>query len=170
MNEQGRLSALADQGLDPSSVGYARSRAHGARWQQDLQNMIDAFDPNGEEILRGFYAAEEVICEGFQQNFYNQLDDNGLPWQPRKDNLPHPLLIKTGRMFKAATDPRSPEHFSDVTDGTLETGIGEQVHHAKYHHWGTSRMVARRVIYATPETINRALEAFADAIEESIFS
>lgn len=165
MNENERWRELTDAGLDPTR-GRSGS-GDGATWQKDFAKLIETLEPNGNQLIEGFLAAQEVLASGFEQNFYNQVDDMGVPWKPRKDNLPHPLLIKTGRMFRAAVDTRNPEHFSDIRGTTLETGVS--VPYAKFHHWGTSRMVARRVIYATEDTINRALEAFADAVEESLF-
>jgi hypothetical protein len=66
------------------------------------RELIEAFTPNSETTLKALIAIEEVIADGFQENFYNQVDDNGAPWRPRKDNKSHPLLIKTGKMFQAA--------------------------------------------------------------------
>lgn len=135
----------------------------------DFERIIDTFDPDGSAIIDGFIAAEEVITQGYEQNFYNQVDEDGVPWAPRKELLPHPMLIKTGRMFRAATDKANPEHFSDISEAVLETGIGDPVFYAGFHHNGTRIMPARRVIYCTPETVNRAIEAFADKLEELMF-
>lgn len=141
-----------------------------ARFNREFEKLASLYEPGSSAIVAGFIAAELVICDGFVENFYNQVDHNSDPWAPRKDNLPHPLLIKTGRMFAAATNPQSPEHYSDIENGlTLVSGIGEAVFYAGFHHYGTYKMPARRVIYATESTINRALEAFADAAEKEIF-
>lgn len=138
-------------------------------WQQSLHDLIAALEPGSEAIMEGFLAADRILCEGYEENFYNQVDDSGSYWPPRKDSLPHPLLIKTGLMFKAATDAASPGHLTDIQGGdTLISGIsGSIVPYAIYHHIGTSRMPSRRVIYASENTLHRIEEAFADAVEKA---
>jgi hypothetical protein len=171
MNEQDRLEKLAAEGL-PNNYFHRvtpGARGYGQHWSQDLASLISAIEPGSDALIEGLIAAEAVITAGFEENFYNQVDEMGVPWEPRVDNEPHPLLIKTGRMFAAATNPASPEHFTDFTDTSLETGISDAVPYAIFHHYGTSRMPSRRVIFASEATINRALEAFADAAEESLF-
>ncbi len=144
------------------------------QWEHDFTKLAQAFDLNSEAVLKGLLAAEEVIADGFQENFFNQVDETGKPWPPRKDNKPHPLLIKTGKMFAAATNTRSPNHFSDIeasTDRvTLVTGISDAaVPYYKYHHSDEPRtkIPRRRVIYVTVQQANRASERFADVVEDS---
>lgn len=147
-----------------------------AQWEIVCDKLMQAFTPDSETMIRALFAVEEVIADGFQENFYNQVDDKGVPWAPRKDKKPHPLLIKTGKMFEAATNTRSSNHFSDIQGATLITGVSDAaVPYAKWHHNGTKgkdgisvRMPARRVIYATELTLNRAAERFAETVEESL--
>jgi len=156
-----------------------------AKWQDDLKELIDNFEH--ADLASGFAAIDEVISQGFVENFFNQVDHNGRKWKPRKDKKllsdtsgeePHPLLIKTGKMFQAATNTSDPAHIADIQDGdrSIEIGISDElVPYAKYHHTGTKnkdgtlRMVARRVIYANDTTLNRAFQEFADAAEGQIF-
>jgi len=141
-----------------------------AKWQDDLRELIDNFEH--ADLASGFAAVDEAISEGFAENFFNQLDDNSQPWRQRKDDLPHPLLIKTGKMFRAATNTSDPGHIADIQEGNRSIVIGvsdDVVPYAKYHHNGTSRMVSRRVIYANHTTLNRAFQEFADAAEGQIF-
>lgn len=140
-----------------------------AAWQQSLRDLIKAFEPGSDAIIEGFMAADRILSDGYQENFYNQVDDTGAPWAPRKDSLPHPLLIKTGVMFEAATNPASPGHFTDIQGDTLVSGIsGAFVPYAIFHHMGTRVMPSRRVIYASDQTLSRIEEAFADAIEQQL--
>ena len=46
----------------------------------------------------------ETFSDGVRYNFDNATEPNGTPWKPRKDNLPHPLLLKTGAMETEATN------------------------------------------------------------------
>lgn len=146
-----------------------------AQWEIVCDKLEQAFTPNSDIMLQALFAVEEVIAEGFQENFFNQLDDKGYPWAPRKDSKPHPLLIKTGKMFDAATNTRSSNHFSDISGTTLITGVSDSaVPYAKWHHNGTKkkdgsvRMPARRVIYATTITLNRAGERYGDVVEANL--
>lgn len=142
-------------------------------WQQDLREFAELFE--GADLTEAFRAADDVLSEGFQQNFFNAVDEKGIPWPPHAPATvarygPHDLLILTGRMFAAATNPDDPGHLMRVEDNSaLVTGIKDSVvPHAKFHHTGTVKMPRRRVIYATPETINRARDAFAEKAEEAI--
>jgi hypothetical protein len=140
-----------------------------AAWQQSLRDLIAAFEPGSDAIIEGFMEADRILCDGYQENFYNQVDETGSAWLPRKDSLPHPLLIKTGIMFKAATDPTAPGHLTDIQGDTLISGIsGEFGPYAVFHHLGTRLMPSRRVIYASDQTLSRIEEAFADAIERNL--
>lgn len=134
-----------------------------ASWQTDLYRFVDEVE-NGD-LSTAFQAVDEVISGGFEQNFYNQVDNTGKIWEPRLDNLSHPLLIKSGRMFSAATNPADPGHLHRATGNVLVIGImGSAVPYAIFHHEGTRYMPSRRVIYVTPETEQRAFEAFEQAI------
>jgi len=138
-----------------------------AQWQNSLRRWLDVFE--GSELVHSFEAVDLEISRGFEENFYNQLDDQGNAWPPRKDDLPHPLLIKTGLMFAAATNPEHPGHMASVNGETLTIGIYDDVvSYAKYHHTGTSRMPSRRVIYASETTVSRAFDAFEDAVTQEI--
>lgn len=53
-----------------------------------------------EEIIKSVYT------EAAAGAFGSQSSRLGKPWPPRKDTLPHPLLIKTGKMLNAALNPQ----------------------------------------------------------------
>lgn len=153
-----------------------------ASWQDDIQKLIAIFD--GEANFdAAFGAIDIVISQGFEENFYNTLDDNAQVWAPRKDNKPHPLLIKTGKMFAAATDPQNPGHLFRREGDEIEIGVkAEAVFYAWFHHVGTqwgptetarhgrtgTKMVARRFAYANDTTIQRAMDAFGDEINKLV--
>lgn len=138
-----------------------------AQWQTSLRQFVEHFE--NADLTEAFEAVDEVISAGFEQNFYNQVDDNDQPWKPRVDSLPHPLLIKTGKMFAAATKTDDPGHLKSITTAEIAIGIkGSVVSYAIFHHVGTRKMPARRVVYATQETVNLALERFADIADRLI--
>lgn len=87
-----------------------------------------------------------IVQESVQDNFQRQTDVMGTFWPPRKDTLPHPLLIKTGRMLDAATG--GPGHHKRAQRKGLEMGIKpDKVPYAKYHQYGTRRIPQRQYFY-----------------------
>lgn len=114
-----------------------------------------------------FRAIDVIVAEGFQENFYNTIGPEGEFWQPRKDNLPHPLLIKTGKMFSAATNVNDPGHVFRHEGDIAEFGVSDaHVHYAKYHDRGTWKMVARPFAYATKQTQQRAFDKFVEVLDD----
>lgn len=138
-----------------------------AEWEQDLRKFLSDFE--NIDFKAAFAVADRVISEGFEENFYNQQDDEGNLWKPRKDDLPHPLLIKTGKMFRAATNPGDAGHLYRDEGGTLVVGVlGNVVPYAIYHHTGTRKMPARRVIYANKTTQQRLFDEFSEAADRAM--
>ncbi len=136
------------------------------KYAELFENGSDAaFD----EALR---AVDVIIAEGFQENFFNTTGPEGDFWQPRKDNLPHPLLIKTGKMFSAATNVGDPGHVFEHSGDIAEFGVSDaHVVYAKWHDRGTKnkdgtlRMVARPFAYATKQVQQRAFDAFVEVLD-----
>lgn len=105
--------------------------------------------------------------QGFEDNFMRAVGPGGSPWAPRKDNLPHPLLIHLGRLIEAVRDTGNGGNISIVGWRTLTTGVDSQVvRYAPFHQEGTQRMVARPYLYAANDVQNRALQVFADGAFE----
>ena len=71
----------------------------------------------------------EVSERQTQDRFSRRVDPFGRRWPQRQDNLPHPLLEKTGRMR------RSIDTESDDEGVTVET---KGVEYAAVHQWGYS--------------------------------
>jgi hypothetical protein len=111
-----------------------------------------------------FQAMEYILREDFHDHFIQKLGDDG-PWAPRKDNLPHPLLRKTGKMHLATTRLGAPGNISIAGERELTFGVdGSVVDYANYQQYGTSRMVARPYIWISEDAEDRAAEAFADGV------
>jgi phage gpG-like protein len=81
------------------------------------------------------------VVEGFASSTD---PSTGKSWAPRKDNLKHPLLIKTGLLLTnaiAAIDATKP-----VVEGNMIEAIISMQNdpfYAKFHQFGTKKMVAR---------------------------
>ena len=62
-------------------------------------------------------------------------------WQPRRDNLPHPLLRKSGRLFRSLLESGARGNVDIRTPNSLE--YGTDLPYAEAHEFGTSRIPAR---------------------------
>ena len=83
-------------------------------------------------------------------------------WAPRSDNLPHPLLRKSGRLYRSLTQVGGPDNINRQTRTRLE--FGTDVPYADVHERGTSRIPARPVIalLAEDSDFERRLEREID--------
>lgn len=88
----------------------------------------------------------EIVEESVEDNFHRQADVTGSTWPPRKDTLPHPLLIKTGKMKEAATGGDG--QYKRAERKGLKLGVKpDVVPYARYHQYGTSRIPQRQYFY-----------------------
>ena len=69
------------------------------------------------------------------------LSEGGGRWQPRQDNLPHPLLRKSGTLFRSLVQPGAQGNVDIRSEHSLE--YGTDIAYADYHEFGTSRIPAR---------------------------
>jgi len=78
----------------------------GTQWLASTRDPLDKCD--------------DIMSSRIEQNFRRAATAENWKWPPRKDNLPHPLLIKSGLMMTAALysvwypDPQSVEHGVDL--------------------------------------------------------
>lgn len=80
------------------------------------------------------------------RNFTRQVDDNGINWPPRKDNLPHPLLKLTLAMSTAATG--GPGSIKQVMGRVLKLGIdAAKISYWKKHQEGSGKVPQRKYFY-----------------------
>lgn len=136
-------------------------------WQRYIYELVDDFE--AIDLYAVYAALDDTISGAFEENFYNQIDDQSSVWKPRKDSLPHPLLIKTGKMFAAATNPSHPGHRFEVQGEGAGYGInGGVVHYAIFHHLGTVKMPSRRQIFLTPQQEQRVTDKLADVVDEAL--
>lgn len=62
-------------------------------------------------------------------------------WAPRQDNLPHPLLRKSGTLFRSLVQRGARGNVDIRSEHSLE--FGTDIAYADYHEFGTSRIPAR---------------------------
>lgn len=108
-----------------------------------------------------------VFREGIWTNFIRTEGPTGAKWPDRVDNLPHPLLFKSGRMLDAAIG----EGAGSITEiGSEDALMGVDqgvVKYAGYHMTGTKnkdgsqRMPARPYYYAGSQTLDNMTDKMA---------
>ena len=85
---------------------------------RDLNRLIAATGNLGDAKLSPLTAdlAAETVKQT-QRRFDRRTAPDGSRWKPRKDNLPHPLLEKSGRLRRSIGE-------RDLQETTAEIGIG----------------------------------------------
>lgn len=92
----------------------------------------------------------------YMKFFDKQTEENKGPWKPRKDNQPHPLLRKTGRM-------RSGFQFRSNSKGF---SIKNNVDYSGYHEEGTEFMPRRSAL--NPEVSKKIDKIVEDEIDNML--
>jgi hypothetical protein len=73
-----------------------------------FENLGDHFDrmaaaADAPNLAAAMEEAQKLVLVDIGRNFIAAATPEGVSWPPRKDNLPHPLLIKSGALESAAT-------------------------------------------------------------------
>lgn len=127
------------------------------------------------EVLAGFGRAlaeeplEQPLSEtakvfraGVWGNFMRAAGPEGSQWPSRVDNLPHPLLILTAAMIRAATDESAPGAITFVAPRAAAMGIDDaSIPYAKFHMTGTKKMPARPYYYAGSTVLDSMADKMA---------
>ena len=116
------------------------------------QELLD-FRPLWSRLL------DRVVIAEIRQVFAS--DGRGR-WPARRDNLPHPLLRKSGRLYRSLTQPGGPDNIHRQSRTRLE--FGTSVPYADVHERGSGRVPARPVIgfLAEDSDFERRLEREID--------
>ena len=89
-------------------------------------------------------------------------------WSPRLDSLPHPLLRKSGTLFRSLTQSGARGNVDIRSPRSLE--YGTDIEYADYHEFGTSRIPARPVLaYAIEQGLEAKLTREIDMWFQSQF-
>jgi phage virion morphogenesis protein len=126
--------------MSPETFAKGMRRLKGAVSQ-------DPFDEEKTEIANAF-------GDSVASNFAVQQNPDGSAWPARKTNPPNPMLIRTGKMFVAATSPGGEGNITKIDHREIRFRVDDsKVHYAKYHHRGTKKkdgsvlMAKRRFFY-----------------------
>jgi len=88
----------------------------------DIERTAGTF--GRESIQLALEDCREIVHEGIEENFLGAHDPEGAAWPSRKDPKPqHPLLILTGALSEAATNPQAKGAVSRIEDGALAVGV-----------------------------------------------
>lgn len=129
---------------------------------EELADSLDLWvnDLEGESLQGAFRDCLPILLEDYESHFVASEGPSGR-WAPRKDKLPHPLLMLTWKLLGAATQEGDPGNIADVQPRSLTTGVsGDVVNYASYHQYGTSKMVARPFLWVSASALEACEEAF----------
>lgn len=119
----------------------------------------------------------QLCDQDFARNFAAQSAPNGSPWPPRKKQgsgkagekgQGHPLLIKTGELFLAATSPFGRGHIEDVGYRNVQIGVDlSEVPYARAQNYGYPQrnLPAREFADVSEQTADNCTEVMADWLE-----
>lgn len=126
--------------------------------------------PLGEVLT----TAERSVRQGIALNFADSASPDGRPWPARKDSKPHPLLIETGALLKAALGTGAGGS-TRTTDRDVELVIDKSVKiggipGAAAHHFGyPPRNLPQREFFAPKVSILDDIDRdVADAVDKLI--
>lgn len=110
----------------------------------------------------------EILREGILLNFERSAGPAG-PWPPRKDNLPHPLLIKSGDLKAAATEKGASGAIEHINGREVQVGVeGTSVPYAATHQFGRGPIPARPYHDVDEVFLDECREVLADELVELI--
>jgi len=116
-----------------------------------------------------------IIREGFARNFTALAGSEGEGWPARKiEGDRHPLLVDTGALRGATQGGAGGVKTvgeRDLAVGVEPGGGAGGLPFAAIHNFGypAGNVPQREFIYASEETLDAAVEAFADRVTETIF-
>lgn len=136
----------------------------------DLLEKLATAAPLDQVVEKVVEATQDAIG----QNFATSSSPTGSPWPPRVDNLPHPLLIKTGALLAAALN-RGPGGSVRATGRAAELVIDKGtklggIPGAAAHNFGyPPRNLPQREFFAPRvEELPKVDEAALDEIDKLI--
>lgn len=126
---------------------------------------------NFAQVLEG--EVKDGLQWAFYENFLNDSDPEGQPWQPRKPRKGddgHPLLRDTLAMYMAACED-GPGAITRVESRSLDVGIDlDTIPYARAQNYGypPNNLPAREFFRPSAHYITQIGETIADAIDEKI--
>lgn len=134
-----------------------------------LQAERDANAFTDPQVQSALQQCREIILDSFAENFRDSASPTA-SWPPRKDDLPHPLLIKTGALERAATG-RGPGHVTVWLRNGFYVGVDTSVGvggvpAAAAHNFGAPalNLPQREFLAARQDAEDRCEEILADAL------
>jgi phage gpG-like protein len=131
-------------------------------------DFLDALSKLPDNIAGANYAPalSDVALEVYvsvERNFSRQVDQDGVIWPPRKDNLPHPLLILTGAMLDASTGGVGAK--LDIEPNSLAMGVESgAIPYAAVHQFGFENIPRRQYFYLNENERPDAVQAFGKKV------
>ncbi len=94
---------------------------------EELQDAMDAL-PIARDLAPQI---TDLIYDQVAENFFAESTAFGRGWAPHAPATiakygPHPLLVLSGYMFRAATESGAPGNYEEVTDRTISVGLSTE--------------------------------------------
>ena len=121
------------------------------------------------DVLAG---AHFIILEGEAENFSRQVDSQGNPWLPRKDNKKHPLLRLTYAMYAAAATHGGKGQIEQIGPRESTLGISKStIPYVLAQNFGYAprNLPAREFYYISDQTEEKLNEYLDRQIAEAMF-
>ena len=122
-------------------------------------SVINDPSPVWDSVIR------KVLIPRIRETF---LSEGGGRWVPRQDDLPHPLLRKSGTLYSSLVRPGSRGNINVQTSHSLE--YGTDIPYADFHEFGTSRIPARPYLLYAVEDIDVKVAREIDSYFQSEFN
>ena len=126
---------------------------------QRVERVLNNPTPVWEPVVR------KVLIPSIRETFLSEGDGR---WARRLDNLPHPLLRKSGTLYDSLIRPGARGNVNIQSPNSLE--YGTDIPYADYHEFGTSRIPARPYLLYAVENIEGKVAREMDQWFQSEFN
>lgn len=124
-----------------------------------IGNVISDPSPVWDRII------QRVLIPRIRETF---LSDGFGRWPQRQDNLPHPLLRKSGALYESLIRPGARGNVDIRTPHTLE--YGTDIPYADFHEFGTSRIPSRPYLLYAAEDLEGKVAREVDQFFQGEFN
>ncbi len=135
-----------------------------------LPEMLDEIkrELRTADLSDAFRDCQTIIARDIGGHFERSETPEGVAWLPRKDNLPHPLLILSGATPRAATGGAG--SIFEMQARSMTYGVSSSIVYAGAQNFGsTKRNIPQREFLGLSEVAVDACETFiATTIDGSI--
>lgn len=115
-------------------------------------------------LKEGLDKCAAEIRGAYEQNFDSASSPTYGGWPPRKDTLPHPLLVLSGKLKAAATQQGAAGHVEENDGRELGVGVekSSDLPYTHVHQYGWKAIPPRPYIDVSEQTVDKCEQHVAD--------